>query len=84
MVTLAREFDACGECRLEIGGVRKYRTLTDDEIRTVVLALENAEQNASAPRASVDLPTLPLTKWQQSMTTPNVEITGSALLRSPS
>ena len=40
-VTLAREFDACGECRLDVGGPKKYRNLTDDEIREVVEALEN-------------------------------------------
>lgn len=40
MVTLAREFDSCGECRLEIGGPKKYRTLSDDEIQQVVEALE--------------------------------------------
>jgi len=40
MVDLAREFDACGECRLEIGGPKKYRTLSDDEILRVVEALE--------------------------------------------
>jgi hypothetical protein len=77
MVTLSREFDACGECRLEIGGVRKYGTLTDGEIRTVVLAPENAELKASAPRASADLPILPLTKWQESMATPNVKLIGA-------
>ena len=31
MVTLAREFDACGEVRLEIGGPDKYRVLTTEE-----------------------------------------------------
>ena len=40
MTTLAREFDACGECRLEVGGPDKYRTLSDDEIREVVEALD--------------------------------------------
>jgi len=40
IVVLAREFDACGECRLEIGGPKKYRTLSEDEIRIVVDALE--------------------------------------------
>ena len=77
MVTLAREFDACGECRLEIGGPLKYRMLTDDEIRTVVLALENMENVIDTSR---DLPTLPLTKWQESMASPNVELTDGQLL----
>jgi len=40
IVVLAREFDACGECRIEIGGPKKYRTLSEDEIRIVVDALE--------------------------------------------
>ena len=31
MVSLAREFDACGEVRLEIGGPDKYRVLTTEE-----------------------------------------------------
>ena len=46
MVTLAREFDACGEVRLEIGGPHKYRVLTTEEIRSVVEALERGEQVA--------------------------------------
>ena len=41
MTTLAREFDACGECRLEIGGPKKYRNLTNEEIVEVVEALES-------------------------------------------
>ena len=40
IVVLAREFDACGECRLEIGGPKKYMTLSDDEILIVVDALK--------------------------------------------
>ena len=44
MTTLAREFDACGECRLEIGGPDKYRILSDDEIREVVTALEGRRE----------------------------------------
>jgi hypothetical protein len=39
-VTLAREFDACGECRLDVGGPAKYRNLTNEEIIEVVEALE--------------------------------------------
>ncbi|HEY9147110.1 MAG TPA: hypothetical protein VIN36_10530 [Thiobacillus sp.] len=38
--SLARLFDSCGECRLEIGGTNKYRTLTSDQIVEVVDALE--------------------------------------------
>lgn len=44
MATLAREFDACGECRLEVGGPDKYRRLSDDEIREVVTALEGRRE----------------------------------------
>ena len=44
MTTLAREFDACGECRLEIGGPRKHRTLSTKEIISVVSALEQSDE----------------------------------------
>ena len=44
MTTLAREFDACGECRLEVGGPDKYRTLSNDEILDVVAALEGRRE----------------------------------------
>lgn len=44
MTTLAREFDACGECRLEVGGPDKHRTLSDDEIREIVTALEGRRE----------------------------------------
>ena len=40
MATLYREFDACNECRLEVGGPAKYKVLTDDEIRDVLNAFE--------------------------------------------
>ena len=38
--TLYREFDACGECRLEVGGPEKYRFLSEDEVRDVLNAFE--------------------------------------------
>lgn len=41
MNELARLFDACGECRLEIGGPEKYKVLSDHEISLVVDALES-------------------------------------------
>jgi predicted nucleic acid-binding Zn-ribbon protein len=44
--SLAREFDACGEVRIEIGGPKKYRILTIDEIIMVVNALEGADTRA--------------------------------------
>ena len=50
MTPLAREFDACGECRLEIGGPRRYRTLSEDEIRIVSMALERYEQDMRSDR----------------------------------
>ena len=53
MTTLAREFDACGECRLEVGGPDKYRVLSDDEIRAVVDALESSDP--LTPAAILDL-----------------------------
>lgn len=43
MVTLAREFDACGEVRLEIGGPKKYRVLSAEEILSVIEALDPGE-----------------------------------------
>jgi hypothetical protein len=44
MITLAREFDACGECRLDVGGPAKYRNLTNEEIIEVVEALESRDE----------------------------------------
>ena len=29
---LADQLDSCAECRLEIGGIAKFRTLSDDEL----------------------------------------------------
>lgn len=46
MGDLAREFDACGECRLDVGGPSKYKVLTQDEIERVVDALQ---QHAGEP-----------------------------------
>ena len=40
MATLYREFDACNECRLEVGGPEKYKVLTESEIRDVLNAFE--------------------------------------------
>ena len=40
MATLYREFDACNECRLEVGGPEKYKVLTENEIRDVLNAFE--------------------------------------------
>lgn len=40
MATLYREFDACNECRLEVGGPEKYKVLTEAEIRDVLNAFE--------------------------------------------
>ena len=44
---LAREFDACGSCRLEVGGPQRYRELTEAEIRRVVDALERYDRDTA-------------------------------------
>ena len=54
-MVLAREFDACGECRLEIGGPKKYRTLSEDEIRIVVDALEKYQSAHISTLTAVDI-----------------------------
>lgn len=41
MATLHREFDACGECRLEVGGPQKYKVLTEAEIHEVLAGFES-------------------------------------------
>lgn len=50
MVTLERLFDACGECRLEVGGKRKYKILTEYEIREVINAFECMRKLAAITR----------------------------------
>lgn len=50
--SLAREFDACAECRLEVGGPNKYRILDDEEILAVVNALEAVDQRRSINRGA--------------------------------
>ena len=42
MTDLAREFDSCGECRLLVGGPKKYRILSNSEIYEVVEAFNLA------------------------------------------
>lgn len=50
MTTLYREFDSCGECRIEIGGPTKYKFLTEDEIRDVLNAFECRTKLAAVTR----------------------------------
>lgn len=43
---LSRILNSCGECRIEIGGPKKYYLLSEKEILTIVNALDNYSNSA--------------------------------------
>lgn len=55
MTPLHREFDACGECRLEIGGPQKYKVLSEDDLRNVLDAFEARQRIAEVSDHAEDL-----------------------------